>query len=303
MIKKSLFKVEEMLFAKQLSDIQNHQHIFVTGLPRSGTTILLEFLYKTNKFASFTYNDMPFILSPNLFSKFNRKQNSQLKERIHKDNIKYNFQSPEAFDEVFFQTFENDEIEENLKTLISLVLKKYDKKLYLSKNNNNYKRFKLIQSIFPQAKFVVPFRNPLQHANSLLFQHRHFCKLQKQEKFILQYMNYLGHFEFGLNHKYWNSPKDFPDKFSLNYWLEQWLLFYENLFNKFSKSLSIFFISYEQLCNDRNFQTKLLQRLKLNLDFKYNFILSQKKIAENYDEKLLNKCNLIEKKMLSLNSS
>jgi hypothetical protein len=302
MIKKSLFKIEEMLFANQLTDVKNHQHIFITGLPRSGTTILLEFLYKTNKFASLTYNDMPFILSPNLFLKFNRRQNFQLKERMHKDNIQFNLQSPEAFDDVFFQTFNKDEIQKNLKTFISLVLKKYDKKFYLSKNNNNYKRIKLIQSIFPLAKFIVPFRNPLQHANSLLFQHRHFCKLQKQEKFILQYMNYLGHFEFGLNHRHWNLPKNFSDEFSLNYWLEQWLLFYEAILDKFSKFSFITFISYEQICNNKNFQSKLMQRLNLNLNFnfEYKFSLSQKKITENYDEKLFNKCNLIEEKLLSL---
>lgn len=300
LVKKSLFKIEEMLFAKQLTDIQNHQHIFITGLPRSGTTILLEFLYKTNKFASFTYNDMPFILSPNLFSIFNRRQNSQLKERMHKDNIRFNLQSPEAFDDVFFQTFDNDEIQENFKTFISLVLKKYDKKFYLSKNNNNYKRIELIRSIFPQAKFIISFRSPLQHANSLLSQHRHFCILHNQEKFILQYMNYLGHFEFGLNHKYWNSPKNFQDEFSLNYWLEQWLLFYENLLNQFSKSLPATLISYEQICNNKNLQSKLLQRLNLNPNLEFQFSLSQKKITESYDEKLLNKCTLIEKKLLSL---
>ena len=285
---------------KPIIDIQDLQHIFITGLPRSGTTILLEFLYKTNKFASFTYNDMPFILSPNLFSKFNRRQNSELKERMHKDNIKFNLQSPEAFDDIFFQTFSNQEIQENLKTFISLILKKYDKKFYLSKNNNNYKRIELIQSIFPRSKFVVPFRNPLQQANSLLSQHQHFCRLQKKDKFILQYMNYLGHFEFGLNHRYWNSPKNFSDKLSLNYWLEQWMLFYDNLSNKFSKSSSIIFISYEEICNNKNLQNKLFQRLNLNLNYNFNFSLSQKKITEDYDEKLLNKCKLIEEKLLLL---
>ena len=300
MVKKSLFQIEETLFAKKLINVQNHQHVFITGLPRSGTTILLEFIYKTNKFASFTYNDMPFILSPNLFSKFNRRQNSKLKDRMHKDGIQFNLNTPEAFDDVFFETFDDYEIKENLKTFISLVLKKYNKEFYLSKNNNNYKRIELIQSILPQTQFLVPFRNPLQQANSLLFQHRHFCKLQEREKFILRYMNYLGHFEFGLNHKNWNSPKNFSDQFSLNYWLEQWLLFYENLFDKLSQSPSVFFISYEQLCNNKSFQRKLLQRINSDLNFEYKLVLSQKKITENYDEKLLDKCNSIEEKMLSL---
>ena len=119
---------------------------------------------------------------------------------------------------IFFQTFhEDNDVQENLEVFISLVLKKYGKQLYLSKNNNNYKRIELIHSILPNTKFIIPFRSPLQHANSLLSQHQHFCKLQKQNKFILQYMNYLGHFEFGNNHKCWYSSTNFSDEFSLNY--------------------------------------------------------------------------------------
>ena len=46
-------------------------HVFVTGMARSGTTILLQALHDTGKFASLTYADMPIVLSPNLWSKFN----------------------------------------------------------------------------------------------------------------------------------------------------------------------------------------------------------------------------------------
>ena len=38
------------------------EHVFITGLARSGTTILLNALYKSNIFASLTYSDMPFVL-------------------------------------------------------------------------------------------------------------------------------------------------------------------------------------------------------------------------------------------------
>ena len=37
-----------------------HNHVFVVGLARSGTTILLNALYKSNEFASLLYKDMPF---------------------------------------------------------------------------------------------------------------------------------------------------------------------------------------------------------------------------------------------------
>ena len=113
-------------------------------------------------------------------------------------------------------------------------------------------------------------------------------------------MNYLGHFEFGYNHKCWYSSTNFSDKFSLNYWLEQWLIFYDNLFNQFSNSSSVIFISYEQICNNENVKNKLFQKLNLNINCNFRFSLSHKIIIENFDENLLNKCNLIEKKLLSL---
>jgi len=298
-IKKSLFKIEEIIFGNNLKNIENNKHVFITGLPRSGTTILLEFLYKTKKFASLTYNDMPFVLSTNLFSKFNKKKNYPLKERMHRDGIKFNLNSPEAFDDVFFTTFNNDEIQNNFKTYISLILKKYNKELYLSKNNNNYKRINLIKSIFPEAIFIILFRHPLQHANSLLSQHNHFCKLQKKQKFILQYMNHLGHFEFGINHKYWNLPKKFNNEFSLDYWLEQWLLFYKNILDNFSDLSSVVFISYDKMCNN-DLNQKLVQRLNLNINMDFKFSLSKNKIIENYNKNLMDECTFVEKKLLSL---
>ena len=48
---------------------ENDNHIFVSGLARSGTTILLNALYESMEFASLSYKDMPFVLAPNLWSK------------------------------------------------------------------------------------------------------------------------------------------------------------------------------------------------------------------------------------------
>ena len=46
-------------------------------------------------------------------------------------------------------------------------------------------------------------------------------------------MNYLGHNEFGLNHIAWNKPINFNDLNNINYWLEQWTLFYKNIQEKY----------------------------------------------------------------------
>ena len=288
-IKKSLFEIEKILFFKK--DILNKEsHIFITGLPRSGTTTLLNFLYKSDKFASLTYQDMPFVLSPNLLSKFYKRGQSYFRERMHGDGIKYNQDSPEAFEEVFFLTFDENESKENFDKYVSLILKKYQKKNYLSKNNNNYKRIHLIESIFSNSNFLIPFRDPLQHANSLLNQHLHFLNQQKEDKFILEYTNYLGHFEFGFNHKSWFMPNKFKKFDDLNYWIEQWHSFYSNFIKKYISNSNVFFISYEKLCNEENSKKILIDKfnLKENIDFKFN--LSKKEIKNKYDFSLISEC-------------
>ena len=92
--------------------IKNENHIFITGLARAGTTILLNALYKSNIFASLSYADMPFVLAPNLWSKISfKKKDLELKERAHGDGIKVSTESPEAFEEVFLKTFTEDDDE------------------------------------------------------------------------------------------------------------------------------------------------------------------------------------------------
>ena len=85
---------------------QNDKHVFVAGLARSGTTALLNALYQSEEFASICYRDMPFVLAPNLWSKVAlNKQDVNLMERAHGDGIKISIDAPEAFEEVFWMTF------------------------------------------------------------------------------------------------------------------------------------------------------------------------------------------------------
>ena len=98
------FDVETYLIStKEMND----NHVFVAGLARSGTTILLNALYKSNQFSSLSYQDMPFVLAPNLWSRLSfNKQDSNLVERAHGDGIKIDTSSPEAFEEIFWKTFD-----------------------------------------------------------------------------------------------------------------------------------------------------------------------------------------------------
>ena len=73
------FDVETSLIStKEIDD----NHVFVAGLARSGTTILLNAIYNSNQFSSLSYQDMPFVLAPNLWSRlYFNKQDTNLVER------------------------------------------------------------------------------------------------------------------------------------------------------------------------------------------------------------------------------
>ena len=59
-----LGKLEANAFREQLDAINLQSPVFVTGLARSGTTILLEQLARTNVFATHRYRDFPFLHTP-----------------------------------------------------------------------------------------------------------------------------------------------------------------------------------------------------------------------------------------------
>ena len=281
-INKSLFELEKIIYLKN-KDIKNQSHVFITGLPRSGTTSLLNFLFSSDEYASLTYNNMPFILSPN-FSKLFHKKKIIKKERLHKDGIDFDNNSPEALDEVFFNNSE-EFVKNELENYIQLILICNKKIKYLSKNNLNYKRINLINSILPNSIFLIPIREPLQHANSLLNQHLHFSQLQKEDDFIRRYMNYLGHNEFGLNHKPWNDPINYQERGKIDYWLEQWFLFYKDIYNKYQSYTNCYFVLYEELTNT-NYIKLLLNKINFsefeNINLNYFKNSNKKKINVNF---------------------
>jgi hypothetical protein len=266
-IKKNSYEIEKLLFLEKVNkDIKFEKHVFISGLARSGTTALLNYLYNSSNFASLTYKDMPLIMMPNFFSKILKKKKiySPTIQRMHNDGININLNSPESFDEVFFSTF-NDNNQDEYLNFISLVLLRYKKLRYLSKNNNNYKRISTIKDIFPKSIHFITFRDPLQHALSLHTQHIEFLKIQKDNKFVKKYMNYLGHHEFGILHESWNIPIRYDDPLNINYWIEQWYLFYKNLLQSFSKDKKPYLFCYEKI-SKKNYLSKFMKIVEISSD-------------------------------------
>ncbi|WP_219895139.1 sulfotransferase [Aquisediminimonas profunda] len=237
-------------------------HVFVCGLARSGTTILMREIYATAQFGSLTYADMPFVLAPNLWAKLsnNHGKQSQKSERAHGDGIDVDNQSPEALDEVYWRIFDgptyvgtdalmphtpSKELIAGYEDLIRLVLRKTGKTRYLSKNNNNILRIGSLSAAMPEAHFLIPVRHPLDQAQSLWKQHRRFLDAPR---FTQSYMTWLGHHEFGATHRPFRFSSIITgDPNGIDYWLRNWISAYAALARVEEDAKNMVFVPFEDL--------------------------------------------------------
>lgn len=246
----------------------SERHVFVSGLARAGTTLLMRRFHSTGRYRSLTYRDMPFVLAPNLWRRMSAmsRRNIERAERAHGDSLLVDADSPESLDEVFWRIFAGDEylqkdalvphapdedVVRNYVRYVNAILAAHEPRLprYLSKNNNNILRLGAIREAFPNALILIPFREPLQHAHSLMRQHVRFSEMQRQREFMLSYMTWLGHHEFGMDHRPFRfstaTQATYPVD-TLEYWLHEWCDTYEWLDR--SKPETALFVCYEDLC-------------------------------------------------------
>ena len=289
-IREVAFEIENSFITPKESPDNN---VFITGLARSGTTILLNAIHQSDEFASLSYRDMPFVLAPNLWSKlfFNAGHANSI-ERAHGDGIKVSTDSPEAFEEVFWMTFDQKSIDtkHKFKLYTQLINQKYNKNRYLSKNNQNIRRIDLLSSIFPNSKILIPFRDPLQHSYSLLNQHQKFIKDSLNDNFISNYMKWIGHTEFGPNYIPINETNlEFYDNNFINHWIEQWYTSYKKCHESVKKRNNIYLICYERLCESNEYWLDILNLLNVKDDYNFNFIESNKRISIDSDQQITEK--------------
>jgi hypothetical protein len=160
-----LGNLESRVLAERLSDIPIDRPIYIAGLARSGTTILLELLAEHPDLASHRYRDFPPVLAPWFWNRFidraaSRPQDAS--ERAHGDRIEVTPESPEAFEEVIWMAFfdrlhdpdasavldaetGNEEFEAFYRDHIRKMLLIRGGKRYLSKANYNVSRLLYLQ--------------------------------------------------------------------------------------------------------------------------------------------------------------
>lgn len=231
-IQRTLADVENDLFRDRLRGAAVRAPTFVTGLPRAGTTLVLELLHRTGGFASLTYRHMPLVLAPLLWERLSARSRREAVavERAHGDGVAVSFDSPEAFEEVLWlahlrrrivgaRTLEPlgaADVDDEFRTAFEALARKLavphaptgtaadtpaglDPPRYLSKNNANVARLTALPAVFPDAVVLCCFRNPAAHVASLDAQHRNFTELHAADAFARRYMAWIGHHDFGAN--------------------------------------------------------------------------------------------------------
>jgi len=278
-LQRGLAELEDTLFKREFAELPLRSPVFITSLPRAGTTLLLEMLARCPEFAAHTYRQMPFVLCPILWDRLSRRlrKRSELKERAHGDGILVSYDSPEAFEEILWKAFwpekytndriypisaedKKDEFEDCFRNHIQKILTVNASTSgtaghlrYISKNNANISRIEILLNIFPDCHILIPVRNPWDHIRSLRKQHARFLKTHSIDTFSKQYMEWLGHYEFGetlrpIDFGAWRTSSGGLTPEHIDFWLAYWVHAYETVLERLEDNVHL--IDYERLCDD-----------------------------------------------------
>jgi hypothetical protein len=216
-----LASLESSAHRAELDEVAIDRPIYIAGLARGGTTILLELLASHPDVATHRYRDYPPIYTPLFWNRaFAQIYDAKAPavERAHKDRILVTPDSPEAMEEVLWMRFfpgrhtidatqvldaatSNPRFEQFYRDHIRKILLVRKGRRYLAKGNYNITRLGYLAKLLDDARFLVPVREPVAHVASLAKQHKLFCAQESADPRVLRHMRRVGHFEFGLDRR------------------------------------------------------------------------------------------------------
>jgi hypothetical protein len=209
--------LETTLLAGRLKAVAIDRPVYVAGLARAGSTVLLELIAAHAGVVTHRYRDYPPVFTPYAWNKLVDLAPARADaavERTHLDGIMVTPDSPEAFEEVLWMAFfprlhdpdagqvldagtDNPRFAAFYRQHIRKLLLARGGARYAAKGNYNVTRLGYLQKLLPDARFVVPVRAPAAHIASLMKQHRLFADGQAQSPRMLDHLNRVGHMEFG----------------------------------------------------------------------------------------------------------
>jgi hypothetical protein len=200
--------------------------IYISGLARSGSTLLHDVVAGHPAVATHRVKDYPLVWTPSWWRRATAKlPPAAPRERVHRDGVMVTPDSPDALEEMLWMAF----FPQRHDPATSQVLGREDarpdfdafyladlRKLllaeggtrYAAKANYHVARLAYLVRLFPDARFVIPVRGPAGHVASLMRQQKWFSLGQRSAPRSLAYMRHAGHFEFGLDRRPLNLGDD-----------------------------------------------------------------------------------------------
>jgi hypothetical protein len=264
-----------------IADIGIDRPIYIAGLARSGTTILLELLAAHPDTATHQYRDFPPLFTPWLWDRWLARvpeKKEYATERAHGDGIAVTSHSPEAFEEVLWMAFfdqihdpqrssvltretSHEAFETFYAAHIRKVLAIRGGKRYVAKGNYNLMRLAYLQKQFTDARFVLPIRDPVWHIASLMKQQTLFEAGERAHPRAVDHLRRVGHFEFGLDRRPIHTGNDaaiarvrtlWADGEEVAGWAHYWAMIYSTIADQLDRDAAIrdssLIVRYEALC-------------------------------------------------------
>jgi len=275
--------LESAILREDLEATPIRQPIYIAGVPRAGSTLLTEILSRHPDVTSHRYSDFPNIHTPywrNWLAQLTGRQAPKASERAHQDRIMVTTESPEAVEEVIWMQFfdhlhdpsrdqrlgketSNPEFESFYRDHIRKLLLVRSRSRYLAKGNYNTTRLAYLHKLFPDARFVVPVRNPIDQVASLCKQDKLFERLNNEDPRVGRQLQMSGHFEFGPARRPICLANDETARSIRGLWesgkpAEGWALYWHGIYREVLRQLesdpelesAVLLVNYEEMCRD-----------------------------------------------------
>ena len=212
-----LGNLESKFMRRKIRKTKIEKPIYVVGLARAGTTVTVEMISEHPDVAVHRHMHLidPFMpqilhniakLLPFIFKK--------KVERVHRDGLAVNRDSPEAVEEMLWMRFfeglhddhnsfikgkatSNPKFEKFYTESLKKLMISQKASRYVTKNNYNMTRMEYLLKLFPDVKFVLVVRHPVNHIASYIKQEKIFLDMEVTNKKIRDWITIVGHEEFG----------------------------------------------------------------------------------------------------------
>jgi hypothetical protein len=201
-------------------------------------------------------------------------------ERSHGDGLLVTPESPEAMEEMLWMDFfphlhdparsnvldrttRNPRFEGYYRDHLRKLLLARGGRRYASKANYHVSRLEYLLELFPDARIVLPVRRPREHVASLRKQHALFLEAARAYPRSVNYLDRVGHFEFGQHRVPINAGDDqrvrevvrlWEAGDEVRGWARYWAHVYGHLADRLEANAKLreatLVVHHEDLCSD-----------------------------------------------------